>query len=99
MANDRKPRASVKQSESEAEAAMMGLLIEKSSELLCFVHYLMKKLLKELPEIMYPKFDWVTETLDDALKYIDYVKRQIQDKDTKIHQLQKEKTPIPLNLE
>ena len=48
MANDRKTRASVKQSESEAEAAMMGLLIEKPSELLCFVHYLMKKLLKKI---------------------------------------------------
>ena len=48
---------------------------------------------------MSPKFDRVTETLDDALKYIDYDKHQIQDKDTKIHQLQKEKTSIPLNLE
>ena len=30
------------------------------------------------------------EKLDDALKYIDYLKRQIQDKDTKISQLQKD---------
>ena len=90
MASDRKTRASVKQSESEAEAEMMGNIDRETFRTFVFDALSDEGIVRKFSEIMSPKFDQVTEKLDDALKYIDYLKRQIQDKDTKISQLQKD---------
>ena len=88
MARDRKTRASVKQSESEAEAEMMGQIYRETIRTFVFDALSDEGIVRKFSEIMSPKFDQVTEKLDDALKYIDHLKHQ--DKDTKISQLQKD---------
>ena len=74
MASDRKTRVIVKQSESEAEAEMMGNIDRETFRTFVFDALSDEGIVRKFSEIMSPKFDQVTEKLDDALKYIDYLK-------------------------